>query len=213
MHIEFAFDLICPWSYLTFKRLENLLHSREMSTDVIVWRPFLLNPDMPREGMPREIYLQRRFGSDKRTLNIENKLLNAGAREGLDFAFDKITHTPNTFDAHRLVRYGSETNQASKVVEALLHAYFVEGRDIGLPSELKSVVESLNLGLEGFLERLKDPDYARALSDDTSRLRRQGVDGTPTLLFNGHLVLAGAQETVVMSRMMDVAEQESLQES
>ena len=36
----------------------------------IVWRPFQLNPNMPSEGMKREIYLQSKFGTKENIYSL-----------------------------------------------------------------------------------------------------------------------------------------------
>ena len=49
----------------------------------------------------------------------------------MPFAFDKIKRSPNTLDAHRLIRWAAPAGVQAQVADRLFKAYFVEGRDIG----------------------------------------------------------------------------------
>ena len=75
----------------------------------IIWRPFQLNPTMPKEGMDRTTYLEGKFGSLDAFRQLEEHVLAAGAAERIPFAFEKVARTANTFMAHRLVWYAGRT--------------------------------------------------------------------------------------------------------
>ena len=72
LNIEIFSDLICPWCYIGRRRLEaglKILGANELPN--IIWRPFELNPDMPKAGLDRKASsalvgerqrLARRFG-------------------------------------------------------------------------------------------------------------------------------------------------------
>ena len=107
--IEVYSDVICPWCFVGKRRLEAALaqlgdDAREVG---VTWRPFELNPDMPREGMDRAAYRAAKFGSAERSRELDARLRAVGAAAGLDFAFDRIGRTPNTFEAHRLISIDS----------------------------------------------------------------------------------------------------------
>ena len=61
----------------------------------IAWRPFQLNPTMPKEGMDRHVYLDAKFGSLERSRQMEVHVLAAGVAERIPFAFEKVAWTPN----------------------------------------------------------------------------------------------------------------------
>ena len=56
----------------------------------LIWRPFLLNPDMPRLGMPRPDYVVRKFGGEDRAKRLYATISEVGRHEGLEFRFDRI---------------------------------------------------------------------------------------------------------------------------
>jgi predicted DsbA family dithiol-disulfide isomerase len=63
LKIDIVSDVVCPWCYIGKRRIENAL---ALVPDVPVevhWRPFFLNPWVPREGISRDEYLTTKFGS------------------------------------------------------------------------------------------------------------------------------------------------------
>jgi predicted DsbA family dithiol-disulfide isomerase len=64
--IDVISDVVCPWCYIGKRRLEAALAelvAREPAVRPFVsWHPFQLNPDLPREGIPRRAYLEAKFG-------------------------------------------------------------------------------------------------------------------------------------------------------
>src|SRR5690348_14769652 len=117
----------------------------------IAWRPFLLNPDMPRGGMSRPDYVVRKFGGEDRARRLYSSIAEIGRGEGVLFRFERIRRTPSSVDAHRLVRIAARHGRADAMVEALFSAHFTDGRDIGDPIVLAAVATSC--GLDGVAVR------------------------------------------------------------
>ena len=97
--VEIVYDLICPWCYLGVRRLLRTFRRRPDLLFDLTWRPFLLNPDMPRAGMARPDYVIRKFGGEERAKRLYTSITELGRREGVDFAFDRIRRTPSSIDA------------------------------------------------------------------------------------------------------------------
>ena len=129
--IEIVYDFVCPWCYLGVKRLSFLLARRQDLGVELVWRPFLLNPDMPRAGMARADYMIRKFGAEDRARRLYASIAELGAAEGILFNFPGIRRTPNSVDAHRLVRYAARFGAADTLVDRIFTAHFIDGLDIG----------------------------------------------------------------------------------
>ena len=207
MKIEFIFDTVCPWCYVGKRRFERALAQRPGTRSEIVWRPFLLNPDIPPEGIDRRAYLDRKFGGPARVNRIHAAVAAAGAAEGIDFAFDRITRAPNTLNSHRLIRFAASFGRQPETVEALYRAYFIDGQDIGLIPVLVNLGEKLGMPgdvLESYLR--SDADVSAVLNDN-ARAHRQGVNGVPCLILDGAYALAGAQEPDILLRLLDIARQ------
>ena len=133
MIIEIVSDSVCPWCFIGKRRLERALAERPQAELQIGWRPFQLNPDMPPGGMDRKAYLERKFGGVEGARRSYAPIREAGAGEGIDFAFDRMERTPNTVNSHRLIHRAAEAGRQDAVVEAVFRAYFLDGGDIESP--------------------------------------------------------------------------------
>ena len=63
INIQIFSDVICPWCFIGKKRLDNVILALENLDVAIRWRPYQLYPGLPPEGMDRQEYLQRKYGS------------------------------------------------------------------------------------------------------------------------------------------------------
>ena len=124
LKIEIFSDVVCPWCLIGKRRFERALAERPNAQVEITWRAFQLNPDLISDGIDRQQYLQQKFGGPDQAKQIYRRIEAIGAEEGIDFAFDKITRTPNTVLAHRLIRWARGHGVQDAVVEALFSAYF-----------------------------------------------------------------------------------------
>src|SRR3954469_19876532 len=104
--VDVVSDVVCPWCYIGKRKLEQALQrlrDEEPELEVAVhWHPFQLNPDLPREGIPRRDYLNAKFGA-ARADQVYARVTEAGAGVGIPLNFAGIQRQPNTLDAHRLV--------------------------------------------------------------------------------------------------------------
>jgi predicted DsbA family dithiol-disulfide isomerase len=203
--IEIVFDFVCPWCYLGIKRLAFLLERRADINVELVWRPFLLNPDMPRAGMSRADYMIRKFGAEDRARRLYASIAELGAAEGIIFNFAEIRRTPNSVDAHRLVRYAGKFGVGDNLVDRIFKAHFIEGLDIGSHATLAALAATQGLdpaATEAFLASSDGTEFVHA---ENLHAHRLGINGVPCFLIDGEHAIAGAQETEVLERLIDLA--------
>jgi predicted DsbA family dithiol-disulfide isomerase len=210
LKIEIVHDLVCPWCYLGIRRLIRTLRRRPDIAFELIWRPFLLNPDMPRLGMSRPDYVVRKFGGEDRARRLYATITDVGRQEGLTFRFDRIRRTPSSIDAHRLVRFAAGYGVADNLVEALFAAHFSNGQDIGEHAVLAAVAASC--GMDSHLVRafLASDEEAEAVHADNLRAHRLGINGVPCFVVDGMHAIAGAQEPEVIERLLDIATVDSV---
>jgi predicted DsbA family dithiol-disulfide isomerase len=208
--IEVVFDFVCPWCYLGVKRLSFLLSRRRELDVALRWRPFLLNPDMPRGGMSRADYMIRKFGAEDRARRLYASIADLGAAEGIDFDFGAIRRTPNSVDAHRLVREAAKLDPgqhgvADALVQRLFAAHFVEGLDIGSHDVLAMLAVQHGMNGAAILEFLGSGDGGEVIHAENLHAHRLGINGVPCFLIDGEHAIAGAQEMEVLERLIDLA--------
>jgi predicted DsbA family dithiol-disulfide isomerase len=195
MLIEIASDVVCPWCYIGKRRLEKALAGLSGEVDVrIEWLPFQLNPQMPEGGVARADYRRQKFGSLERARELDARVAQEGAGEGIAFAFDRMQRTPNTVAAHRLIDLAQSQGKADAVVDALFHAYFEEARDIGEASVLKDIAAAG--GVTGWPEEQNDV----AVRQKEMRVRDLGISGVPTFIFDRRSGLSGAYPPDILAQ-------------
>jgi predicted DsbA family dithiol-disulfide isomerase len=205
LQIEVVFDLVCPWCYLGTRRLRRALRARPDIVADLHWRPFLLNPDIPAGGLPRHEFLTRKFGGEERARRLHATIAELGLAEGVPFRFERIRRMPSSLDAHRLVRFAGRDGLAEPMVDALFHAHFAEGADLG--DDIMLVALAARVGLDPVLVRrfLDSGAEADAVHAENLRAHRLGINGVPCFVLGGRHAIAGAQEPEVLERLIDVA--------
>src|ERR1700704_4682553 len=192
-------DVICPWCLVGKRRLERALTMISQDAVRVSWRPFELNPDMPKTGMERRDYRTRKFGSSERSAQLDAQMTEMGAGEGIDFHFDLITRTPNTFNAHRLIWRGRQTGGQDRLVEGLFRAYFAQGRDIGSDGVLEDVAVEAGMELAEVSALLQSDEGALQVSQEEDAARRAGLSGVPAFILNRRPLLVGAHPPEVLA--------------
>ncbi|QLH39677.1 MAG: DsbA family oxidoreductase [Defluviicoccus sp.] len=210
MQIQVIFDPGCPWCYIGKRQLERAIALRPAERIELYWWPFLLNPDLPSEGIERTTHLIRKFGSEARVSRVHAAIADVGQSVEIDFDFENIRRTPNTVNAHRLVRLASLNGRAELMVEALFFHHFVRGRDIGDLRVLVTIASELGLDPRTVRPYLAGEGDLSVIYAENARAHRLGINGVPAFVFNGNFVTCGAQEPVVLARMMDVAREAEL---
>jgi predicted DsbA family dithiol-disulfide isomerase len=211
MQIDVISDSICPWCFIGKRRLEKAIAARPDLTFSVIWRPYQLNPDTPREGYDRKAYMQAKFGGQDQAKGVY-KVVSATAREeGLEFAIDRQKRIPNTLDSHRLNHWAHTAGVQDTVVEGIFRAYFMEGQDIGDPAVLVKIARAAGMDA-GVVAKLLSSDADRELVlREEAVARRMGVTGVPCFIIDQRLVMVGAQETDMLLRAIDHAAEQATQ--
>jgi len=195
LDIEVISDVICPWCYVGKRRLEKAIHLLGPEAHVTVtWRPFQLNPTMPKAGMDRNEYRSAKFGSLERSHALDAKVAAVGAAEGIEFHFDSIHRTPNTLDAHRLIWLAQHQGRQDAVVEALFRAYFVDAVDVGEPRNLITIAAAVGMEKESVEQVLASDAGLEEMLAEERRFKGMRIDGVPGFFLNGRFLFSGAAE-------------------
>ena len=194
-------DVICPWCYIGKRRFEAALGASDMPADVagavaITWRPFELNPDMPEAGMERAAYRAAKFGAE-RSAELDRQMIATAREAGIaGFAPEKMTRTPNTRAAHRLIWAAEQQGGAAAqnaLVDALFAAYFEQGADIGRRDVLLDLARQAGLERRHAEATLADDISLEAVLDLEDAGISMGIRGVPFFVLAGKYAISGAQ--------------------
>lgn len=203
MRIEIVSDVICPWCFIGKRRLEKAMAQRPDIEFEIGWRPFQLNPDMPREGADRKSYLEAKFGGPERAREIYARVSAEGAKESIAFNFEGIKRTPNTLAAHSVLRWALNAGVQNELKERLFNFYFIQGRDIGNHEVLAdaAALEGMDGALvKQLLDEGRDTDV---IQSEDMMARELGISGVPFFIFEGKYGVSGAQPAEALLQVID----------
>jgi predicted DsbA family dithiol-disulfide isomerase len=197
--IDVVSDVVCPWCYLGKHRLEQALASIPEIQATVRWHPFMLDPTTPPEGVDRREYFTRKFGSVEAVEPAHRRLVEMGSEIGIDYRFEDITRTPNTLDAHRVVRWAGEIGRTEAMVERLFRAYFTEGVYVGDRAELVRLAGEVGLDAAEIDARLASDRDKVDIEREIETAGEMGVTGVPCFIIDGRYAVMGAHESETLA--------------
>lgn len=208
MRVDVFSDVVCPWCFIGKRHLESALHEAQITDTDIRWHAFQLNPDLPPAGRDRREYMREKFGDDANAERLHGRIAEAGKQAGIEFQFDRITRSPNTFNAHRLIELAQSQGLGNALAEILFRGYFLEGRDLGEAATLAELGRAV--GLKDDLQQFLAGDaQASAVRNDLETAHQIGISGVPFFILEGRYTLSGAQPVAIFVQALQAARQKA----
>ena len=200
--IDVVSDVVCPWCYVGKKRLDKALSEvADRVQATVTFRPYQLNPDMPPEGADHKAHLAAKFGSMDAVDAAHDRLREIGQAEGIPFNFPAVAKSPNTLDAHRLIRWamieGPEIH--ARLTNNLFKAYFEEGRDIGNRMVLMDIAEASGMDRAVVCALYSAGADIDSVKQEIDMARDMGVTGVPCFILDNQYAVVGAQSVEVLA--------------
>jgi predicted DsbA family dithiol-disulfide isomerase len=204
LRIDVVSDVVCPWCFIGKRRLEKAIALKAEIAVTVHYRPFFLNPWVPREGISRREYLTRKFGSVERYMANAPRVVAAAREEGLDYNIDAITRQPNTIDCHRLIRWSGECgSDPARIKQRLMDLYFTEGADLTDSAVLVAAAQACGMNAGEVHRRLATDEDVDIVSAEAQSFGNAGVNGVPYFILGGIFAVAGAQEPDYLAEAME----------
>ena len=196
LKIDIVSDVVCPWCAIGYKKLSKAMTQLddEISFEVN-WKPYELHPEIPKEGFDKKEYYKIKFGESSGSNDKFNFISEEGKKVGLEFNFKKSKNLPNTFLAHRLLWLCRSKDMQDVLAEALFHAYFTDGRDVGNTDELIEISSENGLNREEIKEFFQTNIGHEEVLREENRAREMNIFSVPTYIFNKKYLLVGGQES------------------
>jgi predicted DsbA family dithiol-disulfide isomerase len=201
--IDVISDVVCPWCFIGKRRLEKAIALKPEITVTVRFRPFFLNSWVPREGISRQEYLVRKFGSVERYMANAPRVVAAAREEGLVYNIDAITRQPNTIDCHRLIRWSGESGDPARMKQRLMDLYFTEGADLSDSEVLVSAARECDMDADRVRQRLLSGEDVDVVTAEAQSFEAAGVNGVPYFILGGIFALSGAQEPEYLAEAME----------
>ena len=198
-------DLICPWCWVGLKKLQQASSETGVAVNVS-WKPFLLRPNTPTEGIPKGGTPSSRVGAH---------LKQAGEQVGI--AFTGLTdRTPSTVLFHAVMKplQGASDNADKDRItafhEAVFEGYFTLGvypDADGILAAAKKVPEVYDrvasLLLEDNQQHLLH-HLCEKVVEEALEASRSGISGVPSFAFGNEAspAFSGAQSSTTFARYL-----------
>jgi predicted DsbA family dithiol-disulfide isomerase len=204
MQIDVISDTVCPWCFIGKRRLAKAMALRPNIAFDVKWRPYQLDPTVPKGGHDRQAYMRAKFGDDPMKIVEMHKLIAAeGEKEGIAFDFGAIVCRPNTLDSHRLIRWAEGHGVQDDVVERLFIAYFENGEDIGDIRVLADIADMSGMDGVEVARMLESDDDLALVQREDQVAHEMGVTGVPAMIFGNKLAVSGAREAELLVSVID----------
>ena len=191
-------DIACPWCYIGKRNLEAgiaAFRERHPGEDVAVtYHSFELSPDTPVDfdGSELDFLARHKGASEEQATAMLDRVTGIAAAAGLEYRFGDLKHT-NSRKAHELLHHAAAAGRQADVKEALLRAYFTEGRHLGREEVLAAVAEETGLDREEALRALRSGEQAAAVDADVRQAYALGINAVPFYVLDRRFGLSGAQ--------------------
>ncbi|WP_086616883.1 DsbA family oxidoreductase [Erythrobacter tepidarius] len=201
--IDIYSDVMCPWCLIGYGQLSRALD--QLNGEIVAeirWRPFELNPDMPREGEEQEAHLQRKYRRPaEEGARIREQMKTIAEEAGVSLSWEGKGETPpammwNTRDCHKLLAVALE--QAGPAVQtqlklALFRAHFNQRRNLSDRAVLLDLAVGAGLHRKAAEAALDDPELEARVIAEEQRAWDLNIFGVPAMIINSRFIIPGAQ--------------------
>ena len=196
--IDYVSDIACPWCAVGLGSLNKAMDQLKDKVNFEVhFRPFELNPNMPKGGQDAIEHLTEKYGLTVEQVksnqaNIRSKALEAG----FEFHPDGRKRVYNTFDAHRLLYWAAKEYDLQKqaaLKKELLNTYFCLAVNLDDQKNLLDAVTRASLDSKRAQEILSGDEFASEVREEVAIYKNAGISSVPSIILNENYLLQGAQ--------------------
>jgi len=196
--IDYVSDIACPWCAVGLGNLNQAIDQlSDQANFEVHFRPFELNPNMPKGGQDAIEHLTEKYGLTAEQVKTNQANIRAKALEaGFEFHPEGRKKVYNTFDAHRLLHWaGQEFGLEKQAIlkKELLNTYFCLAVNLDDQHNLLDAVTRSGLDQDRALEVLKNNEFAKEVRTEEATYTNAGINSVPAIILNDQYLLQGAQ--------------------
>ena len=200
MRIQIIEDTVCPWCRIGKHNLHEALDQWTLTHPdeeiELEYLPYLLDPvEQGSKENFRDRFIKRKGMAPAQIAGMFEQVTNAGKQAGIIFNFDKVEIAVDTVPGHELIALTPQEKKAD-VIEAIMKAYFEDGKDIGEDAVLLQAARDGGLTEEELAEI--GPIFTSHVTREAilgviSSVQQAGITGVPFFIIDGKLGVSGAQ--------------------
>lgn len=194
IQVDIVSDVVCPWCWLGARYFLDAAKKSGRKVN-LTWRPYMLDPNVPQEGVPYGEYMKAKFGDtpSNRFTAMREALEAAAPDAGINYRFGDIKMRPNTLNAHRLLRWATGQGLGTEAAEALFKAIFDDLKDVGDKAVLADIAAGIGMDKDLVLELLNGDNDLKSVEEEIVYFQNLGVSGVPCFIYGGQFAVQGAQ--------------------
>ncbi len=201
--IDIYSDVVCPWCAIGYGQLLQALEQLEGEIEAEVrWRPFELNPEMPKQGEEQEAHLQRKYGRSKEEgAELRSRMKEIAENAGVSLSYQGEGDPPpammwNTRDCHKLLAFALD--EAGPKIQtdlklSLFEAHFSFRQDLSDREVLLDIAERVGLFREAAKAALENPILEGRVAHEEREAWEHNITGVPAMILNQKFMVPGAQ--------------------
>jgi len=200
-------DIACPWCYIGKRNLEKGIAAVAGDDNApqvsVTFHSYELSPDVPVdfEGSQIDYLVDRKGMARDQIEQMLERVTGVAAEAGLHYHLDQV-QTTNTVKAHELLHFAKSKGLQHEMKEALMSAYFVEGKHVGRVDDLVALAETLGLDADETRQALDGEQYLAAVRQDQAQARAYGIQGVPFFVIDGKYGISGAQPAEAFANVL-----------
>ncbi|MBC7388880.1 MAG: DsbA family oxidoreductase [Opitutaceae bacterium] len=192
--VDVVSDVACPWCYIGKKHLEAAIKQLQNEFEFKVeFKPFQLDPTIPKDGIDSKTYFLNKFGSEDRLEQIFNRVESTGASLGIRFNFNKIVKAINTLPLHAILKMAAKENIQQQVADKLFEAYMVEPQNLSDENVLILLMKDFGWDADKTLAVIHDKDLIKSIKEEIIGYQQMQITGVPYFIINNKYGVSGAQ--------------------
>jgi len=164
----------------------------------VTWMPYLLRPNMPKEGVEKPAA----YGPNSA---IAQRLVATGRSVGVEFSH-KSLRLPYTISGHCALEYAllqdPSGQKQNELQESLFKSYFTDG-DILSEESVASLASSIGFDKREVLAYIRELSNVENVKAKAAQAAANGVRGVPAFIMNGKMTFSGAQEPENFTKMFE----------
>ncbi|MBQ2648859.1 MAG: DsbA family oxidoreductase [Achromobacter sp.] len=204
--IDFVSDVACPWCAVGLGGLLVAIGRVQDEAEVeLHFRPFELNPDMPKGGQNTIERLMAKYGYSREQVQANRKVISErAAAVGMRMRMADDNRSFNTFDAHRLLYWAGLEGQGSQTAlkKRLLETYHYDNQDTSDVEVLVQAAADAGLDAEQARAVLASGRYTEEVRKEEAEWRDRGITSVPSVILNGKYLVSGGQPVDVFEQAL-----------
>lgn len=186
-------DYVCPWCYVGLAEVERLRPRYDFTID---WRPFLLRPETPDEGLPLPDRVKAFIANPDNPLSARARAL------GITLVLDRPI-VPSTRRAHQAAEWARTQGRFDALHHALLKRYWTHGENLHEWSTLRAAAADAGLDGGALQQAVESKAFVAPMQAALDAASELGVHAVPTFIVGGKFAIQGAQDVSVFARAFE----------